>query len=645
MISRTTLPADGGLRESVTPYDIVHRFEKIPTKVYATDSEAVMAVADQIVLAINEFGKENAAEDKTFALGLSTGRTPLGLYRELAARCKRGEVSFSRVSVYSLDEFYPITAEEQQSRNYRIHEDFINLIDIKPENVHLIDADLDKADLENYCALYDKAASNIDLMVIGVGEQGQIGFNDTGVNPKSKTRMVQLSHNTRTVLSSLFFGDGNTPRMGITLGVGTVMKAKRIILMAWGEDKAQAIKDIVEGECSNVVPASLLQEHSNISMYIDENAASLLTRRETPWLVGSCEWTPKFVRKAVVWLCEKVGKPILKLSYNDYIQNSLAELLEEQGPYDQINIRVFNDLQHTITGWPGGKPNADDSTRPVKSTPYPKRVIIFSPHPDDDVISMGGTFHRLVTQGHDVHVAYETSGNVAVYDDVVLQNLDTAKELGLGDRYDEIVEVIKNKKKGEPEPRPLLDIKGAIRRAEAKAACRSFGLNDRTNCHFLNLPFYETGGIKKGELTDADIEIIIDLFHKIKPDQVYVAGDLTDPHGTHRLCTEAVFEAMARTADEDWNKECTIWLYRGAWQEWNLGAVDMAVPLSPEEIIAKRHAIYRHLSQKDIVPFPGADKREFWQRAEDRTQNTARLYDALGMAEYQAIEVFVKMPR
>ncbi|MBQ1964533.1 MAG: 6-phosphogluconolactonase, partial [Tidjanibacter sp.] len=282
MISRTTLPADGGLRESVTPYDIVHRFEKIPTKVYATDSEAVMAVADQIVLAINEFGKENAAEEKTFALGLSTGRTPLGLYRELAARCKRGEVSFSRVSVYSLDEFYPITAEEQQSRNYRIHEDFINLIDIKPENVHLIDADLDKADLENYCALYDKAASNIDLMVIGVGEQGQIGFNDTGVNPKSKTRMVQLSHNTRTVLSSLFFGDGNTPRMGITLGVGTVMKAKRIILMAWGEDKAQAIKDIVEGECSNVVPASLLQEHSNISMYIDENAASLLTRRETP---------------------------------------------------------------------------------------------------------------------------------------------------------------------------------------------------------------------------------------------------------------------------------------------------------------------------------------------------------------------------
>jgi glucosamine-6-phosphate deaminase len=333
----------------------------------------------------------------------------------------------------------------------------------------------------------------------------------------------------------------------------------------------------------------------------------------------------------------------LKLTNDDYIQNSLGELLEVKGSYDQINIDVFNDLQHTITGWPGGKPNADDSTRPVSSTPYPKRVIIFSPHPDDDVISMGGTFHRLVKHGHDVHVAYETSGNVAVYDDVVLQNVDTAKELGFGDHYEEVREIIAGKVKGAPEPRALLNIKGAIRRAEARAACRSLGLNDRTNAHFLNLPFYETGGIKKGELTDVDINIIIDLLHEVKPHQVYVAGDLTDPHGTHRLCTEAVFEAMERTKDEEWNKECHIWLYRGAWQEWGLGMVDMAVPLSPEEIIAKRHAIYRHLSQKDIVPFPGSDTREFWQRAEERTQNTAKLYDKLGMAEYQAIEVFVKM--
>ncbi|MBO7300662.1 MAG: glucosamine-6-phosphate deaminase [Tidjanibacter sp.] len=645
MTSRTTLPADGGLRENETPYDIVHRFEKIPTKVYPSEGEAVVAIADKVVAAINNFVQTNTEKNKTFVLGLATGRTPVGLYRELAARCERGEVSFRQVSVYSLDEFYPITAKEQQSRNYRIHEDLINHIDILPENVHLIDADLTKADLEAYCAEYDKAAREIDLMIMGIGEQGQVGFNVAGASSRSRTRMVQLSHSTRTVLTGLFFGDGNTPRMGITLGIGTVKCAKQILLMAWGEDKAQAVVDVVEGKATNDVPASLLQEHPDITVYTDENAASLLTRRETPWLVGSCNWTPKFVRKAVVWLCAKVGKPILKLTQDDYITNSLSELLEVKGTYDKVNIDVFNDLQHTITGWPGGKPNADDSTRPVSSTPFPTRVIIFSPHPDDDVISMGGTFHRLVKHGHDVHVAYQTSGNVAVYDDVVLQNLDTAKELGLGDRYDEVKEIILSKEKGKPEPRALLNIKGAIRRAEAKAACRSLGLNDRTNCHFLNLPFYETGGIKKGELTDADINIIIALLREVKPHQIYVAGDLTDPHGTHRLCTEAVFEAVERTKEEEWNKECTIWLYRGAWQEWNLGMVDMAVPLSPEEIIAKRHAIYRHLSQKDIVPFPGADKREFWQRAEDRTQNTARLYDAMGMAEYQAIEVFVKLPR
>ena len=345
----------------------------------------------------------------------------------------------------------------------------------------------------------------------------------------------------------------------------------------------------------------------------------------------------------MVWLCEQVHKPILKLKQGDYLANGLGELLEQYGPYDQINIKVFNDLQHTISGWPGGKPNADDSTRPVPSTPFPKRVVLFSPHPDDDVISMGGTFIRLVEQGHDVHVAYETSGNVAVHDDVVLQHMDAARELGFGDRFDEVKEIIASKKPGEPEPRALLELKGAIRRSEAKAAVRSFGLNDVTNAHFLNLPFYETGGIKKGERTQKDIDIIIDLLQKVKPHQIYLAGDLADPHGTHRVCTEAVLEALNQLKGEAWLEECHVWLYRGAWMEWELGKVDMAVPLSPDEVIKKRHAIYRHLSQKDIVPFPGEDPREFWQRAEERTQNTAKMYDALGMAEYQAIEVFVKL--
>lgn len=363
-----------------------------------------------------------------------------------------------------------------------------------------------------------------------------------------------------------------------------------------------------------------------------------------PWKIGPCDWTPKFIRKAVVWLCRTVHKPILKLTQQDYLENYLGELLELHGPYDLINIRVFNDLQHTITGWPGGKPGADDSTRPVKSTPFPKKVLILSPHPDDDVISMGGTFIRLVEQGHDVHVAYQTSGDLAVHDDVLLQHMDAVAQLGFGDRFDEVKALIDSKVPGEPEPKELLSLKAAIRRSEARAACRSFGLDDSTHVHFLDMPFYESGGAEKLPRTQADIDIIKRLIMETRPDQIYMAGDLADPHGTHRVCTEAALEALGQLWEEGqtWLENTTIWLYRGAWMEWELDRVDMAVPLSPGELVKKRHAIFRHLSQKDIVPFPGDDPREFWQRAEERTQNTARLYDELGMAEYQAIEVFLK---
>ena len=413
------------------------------------------------------------------------------------------------------------------------------------------------------------------------------------------------------------------------MGLGTILGAKRIILIAWGEEKAQVIKDTVEGEKQLIVPATCLQDHPNVEVVVDEGASSQLTRVKTPWLVGRCLWPSRFIRTAVLWLCEQVRKPILKLTYQDYVDNRLGQLLEISGmAYDEINIQVFNDLQHTITGWPGTSP---------------QRVGIFSPHPDDDVISMGGTFRRLITQGHDVHVAYETSGNIAVHDDVVLQTIDTARECGFEDKYDEVKRIIAGKRKGEPEPLELRKLKGSIRRAEAKAACRHMGLNDRTNVHFLNLPFYETGGVKKGLLTDRDISIVVDLLRKIQPHQIYAAGDLSDPHGTHRTCIEAVLEAMHVVKDEPWVKDCRFWLYRGAWQEWDLDMVDMAVPLSPDEVVQKRHAIYRHLSQKDVMPFPGEDKREFWQRAEERTQNTAKLYDRLGMAEYQAIEVFVQL--
>ena len=640
MAKHFTLPYDGGLIEKDLPAGILHTYEKIWTHVYAESRPASYAIADFIVNAIN------AHKDGLFRLGLTTGSTPMSLYNELARRCAAGKVSFKNVEVVSIDEYYPSSKDEAQSRNHRIHEALLDKVDIDKENVHLPDGTIPKERLSEYCVNFDERARNLDLLVIGIGEQGQVGFNEAGSNEKTRTRVVRLSYGSRKRQSVNFNGDITaTPDKAITMGISTMLSAKRIILMAWGEDKAQAVKAITEGPVTTDCPASLLQRHDHISFYVDETAAGLLTRSVAPWLVGPCDWTPKFIRKAVVWLCEVTGKPILKLTEKDYLNNNLSELLEKAGPFDKINIDVFNDLQHTITGWPGGKPNADDSTRPVKARPFPKTVLIFSPHPDDDVISMGGTFIRLVSQGHNVHVAYETSGNVAVHDDVVLQHMDCAFQLGFADKFEEVKKLVESKVPGEPEPRALLEMKGAIRRSEARGAVRSFGLNDNTNAHFLNLPFYESGGIKKNPRTQADVDIIKQLILELKPHMIFMAGDLADPHGTHRVCTEAALDALDQLREEgnDWMKDLHVWLYRGAWMEWELGRVDMAVPLSPDEVVKKRHAIFRHLSQKDIVPFPGEDPREFWQRAEERTSNTARLYDQLGMAEYQAIEVFLKL--
>ena len=649
MNNKYSLPKDGGLIEVSAPRDIIHRYEKIHTTVYENEYLGVQYVADTIVKAIRTYNEIHCSnevyeESQPFVLGLTTGPHPARAVPRTGQTPRGGASSASATWRYSASTSSTRSARPNSRAATSASTRISSTISTScPKTSTSPTARYPRTRISEYCASYDHSVRKIDLMIIGVGEDGQIGFNEPGSYAKSRTRLVQLTHNTRKIQSGAFFGLENTPKMAITMGIDTIMRAEKIILMAWGEEKAKIVQKVVEGEVTSQVPASNLQMHPNIEVVIDENAAQMLTREQTPWLVGPCKWTPKFTRKAVVWLCGVVQKPILKLTYKDYIENSLGELLEQGRAYDQINIDVFNDLQHTITGWPGGKPNADDSTRPVPSEPFPKRVVVFSPHPDDDVISMGGTFIRLVQQGHDVHVAYETSGNVAVHDDVVLQNIDTARELGFGDHYAEVEKIIAGKKKGEPEPRPLLDLKGAIRRAEARAAVRSFGLNPDTNAHFLNLPFYETGGIKKGQLTEKDIDIIVKLLREVKPHQIYAAGDLADPHGTHRTAMEAVLGALDVVRDDEWLKECHLWLYRGAWMEWDLGMVDMAVPLSPDELIMKRHAIYRHLSQKDIMPFPGSDPREFWQRAEERTQNTAQLYDKLGMAEYQAIEVFVKM--
>ncbi len=634
-MSRFTLPKDGGLITEGLPKDILHSFEKIPVMIYDEPVDADIIIADKIVQEINQ-------AQALYKLGLSTGSTPVSLYRELVKRYKAGEVSFKNVKVFSIDEYYPLSYGNTEGRNYLIFHELLNHVDIKKENIFVPYGN--QEGFENLNLQFDLEATGMDLLIVGIGGQGQIGFNEVGASEKSHTRTIALSHQSRKRQARSFNGDiSKTPKSATTMGIGTMLSAKEILIMAWGENKAAAVQRISEGIPSNSCPASFLQNHKNITLHVDDNAASALTRVVAPWLVGPCEWTPKQVRKAVVWLCERVKKPILKLTQKDYLDNSLGELLEQQDSYDKINIKVFNDFQHTITGWPGGKPNSDDTTRPVSSIPTLKRVVVFSPHPDDDVISMGGTVIRLVEQGHDVHVAYETSGNVAVHDDVVLQHMDTAFELGFADKFEEVKEIINSKVPFAPEPRALLDLKGSIRRAEAKSALRSFGMNDKTNAHFLNLPFYETGGIKKGLSSQVDIDIVKKLLNEVKPHQIYVAGDLADPHGTHRVCTEVVLDAVGQLENEEWMKDCHLWLYRGAWMEWELGMVDMAVPLSPDELIKKRHAIYRHLSQKDIVPFPGDDSREFWQRAEERTQNTARLYDELGMAEYQAIEVFVRL--
>ena len=642
-MSNYKLTIGGGLIPGKEPLDIVTRYELIPTEIAANATNGQKQVADEVAAEI----RQKASEGKKCILGLSTGTSPLAVYGELVRMHKEEGLSFSNVVVFSLDEFYPMTTEQPYCRAKALMFDFISNVDIKPENIRIIEGKSNIEEASRYCKNYEKQIEDeggLDLIILGIGTAGQIGFNEPGTNANSSTRLVALGNRTRMMLSSLFFaGADSTPASAITLGISTICNAKKIIVFAWSEDKADAIAKMVEGEISNSLPASHLQNHKNCKVIISADAALELTRIKTPWLVGTCDWTPKFTRKAVIWLCQQMKKPILKLTHEDYINNSLSDLLNKQGEYSSINIKVFNELQHTISGWPGGKPNSDDSTRPERSMPFPKRVVLFSPHPDDDVISMGGTFIRLSDQGHDVHVAYETSGNIAVHDDVVVQAYDTARECGFEDRYQEVLDLVEKKRISGEDCSELLRIKGSIRRAEAKSACRSFGLNDSTNSHFLNLPFYETGSVKKNPLSDADLQIVAKFLDEMQPQQIYAAGDLTDPHGTHRVCIEAVLGAIEilKSRGAKWLDDCRLWLYRGAWQEWELDMVDMAVPLSPSEVIRKRHAIYRHLSQKDIVPYPGEDKREFWQRAEDRTQSTAELYDQLGMAEYEAIEVFV----
>ncbi|CAN5234577.1 glucosamine-6-phosphate deaminase [soil metagenome] len=625
-----------------------HSVEKIPVKIFNTSEAGSAFVAKELATLIRQRQREN----KPCVLGLATGSTPTKLYDELVKLHRQG-LSFKNVITFNLDEYFPMQPDSLQSYVRFMHEHLFDHIDIPKKNINLPDGTIKKDQVAAFCKAYEakiQRLGGIDVQILGIGRTGHIGFNEPGSSERSVTRMMTLDQVTRLDAASDFFGEENVPKNAITMGVGTILRAKRTIMMAWGEGKAPIVQKAVEGPITDQIPSTFLQKHPDPLVVLDEAASSHLTKIRTPWLLDSCDWNDKLIRKAVVWLCQTVKKPILKLTNHDYMEHGMSDLITEYGSAYQINIKVFNHLQHTITGWPGGKPKADDHNRPERAKPFPKRVIIFSPHPDDDVISMGGTFIRLVDQGHLVHVAYQTSGNIAVFDDDAVRFADFVRDFneafGLkksdGEKfYKQILSSIRKKKPGAVDTPEVMTIKGLIRRGEAKAGCRYTGIPD-SQAHFLDMPFYETGAVKKKPLSEKDIQIVVDLIEKIKPHQIYAAGDLSDPHGTHRVCLAAVFEAVARLKKKTWMKDCYLWLYRGAWQEWDIDQIEMAIPLSPDELMRKRRAVFKHQSQKDSAVFPGTDKREFWMRAEDRNHATAASFNALGLAEYEAMEAFVR---
>lgn len=625
------------------------RYEKINTRIFESIEKGSAKVAREIVKAMLEKQKKG----QPFVLGLPGGVSPQSVYTQLIQLHKEENVSFSNLVVFNTYEYFPLT-DETNSNLHSLKETFLNEIDIKTENIYSPDVMVDKDDILDSCERFGeqlKSIGGLDYLLLGLGSKGNIGFNMPGSNVYSQTRLVVLDGDSINDAATIFGTKDKVPVSAITMGLSDMLAAKEITLIAWGEQKAESLQIMVEGPVTDVVPASTLQTHTNVKVVVDLSAADALTRISYPWLVTSCDWNNQLIRRAIVWLCNIVDKPILKLTNKDYNENGLNELLAIYGSAYNVNIKIFNDLQHTITGWPGGKPDADDTNRPERATPFPKKVIIFSPHPDDDVISMGGTFQRLVNQGHEVHVAYQTSGNIAVSDEEVIRYISLVNSLRkkydpdnteLANKYKSILHyLLYEKSKDDLDTPDILFIKGRIRREEARTSTRYVGIPNE-NVHFLDLPFYETGKVQKDPISEVDVNIVKDFIETIKPHQMYVAGDLADPHGTHKVCLDAILAAVDIMKEDEWMKDCRIWMYRGAWMEWEIDHIEMAVPLSPEELRSKRNAILKHQSQMENAPFLGNDERLFWQRSEDRNKATAELYWKLGLASYEAIEAFVE---
>lgn len=630
----------------------ITRCEKIATDIFPTIEEGAKEIADNIELEITSKQREG----RYCVLALGTGLSLTPVYAELIRKHREEKLSFKNVVVFNAYEYFPLNPDSKNSSLNQLKDRFLAHVDIDAQNVFSPDGTISQDAVQEYCRLYEQRIATfggIDVCLLGIGRIGNIATNEPGSGIASSSRLMLIDATSRQEMTMSFGTQEIVPPCSITMGVQTILSARKIFLTAWGDEKADIIQKAVEGPLTDAIPASFLQTHNNVRVVIDLAAASKLTRIIHPWLVTSCEWTDKLVRSALVWLCQLTGKPILKLTNKDYNENGLSELLALYGSAYNANIKIFNDLQHTITGWPGGKPKADDTYRPERSKPFPKRVIVFSPHPDDDVISMGGTLRRLVQQGHDVHVAYETSGNIAVGDEEVTrfmhfingfnQIFDENKDEVIKKKYKEIKKYLAEKKEGDIDSADIRTIKGLIRRGEARTAC-TFNQIPLDHVHFLDLPFYESGKIEKLPMTEADVKIVRDLIAKVKPHQIYVAGDLADPHGTHRKCTDAVFAAidLEKEANAVWLKDCRIWMYRGAWAEWEIENIEMCVPMSPEELRAKRNSILKHQSQMESAPFLGNDERLFWQRSEDRNRGTAKLYDDLGLACYEAMEAFVE---
>src|SRR6056300_418405 len=617
------------------------RFEKLHTVTFDNSNEASLLIAREICDLI----KSKQEKKKNCVIGFATGSSPTKVYQEIIRIHKEESLSFYNVIAFNLDEYYPIEKDDNNSYHHFMNENLFDHIDIPKENINIPSGEISEKEINKFCSSYEKKIDKnggIDIQLLGIGRTGHIGFNEPGSHFNSITRLITLDHTTRFDASKSFNGIENVPSKALTMGIRTIFNSKRIIMMAWGIQKSHIVKKSVENNITSLIPTTYLQNHKNTTLVLDKECSSELTRFKTPWLVGPCDWSDVIKRKAIVWLCEITEKSILKLTDEDYNKNGLSDLLALEGSSYELNIKMFNHFQNTISGWPGGKPDSDDSTRPERKNPNPKRVLIFSPHPDDDVISMGGTFDRLVSQGHEVHIAYQTSGNIAVSDHDALRYLEVATDV-LNTDKSEVLANLKNVfdqlNPQQAAPREICDLKGSIRKRESLAATRYFGIPDK-QVHFMNLPFYETGLIAKNPISEIDIDLTVQLIEQIKPHQIYAAGDLADPHGTHRVCLDVIFEALKRLKPKAFMKDCWVWLYRGAWHEWEIHEIEMAVPMSPDQVLRKRKAIFYHQSQKDGVMFQGNDHREFWVRAEERNAATAKKYKAMGLSDYEAMEAF-----